>query len=172
MWETLVWSLGREDPLEKEMATHSSIHAWKIPRTKEPGGLQSMGSQRVGRDWATSLHFTSLQAYNDSTTFVISRHTLHVNGDRRLWAHQFSEAVASHSGLQMLNFSNILSEESPKIHCSTLKGDAGDTSAKELQHRSSDKNQTLYFWEPVAAGDCFSFCKRAHGSNVLTVCHF
>ena len=72
----------------------------------------------------------------------------------------------------MLNFSNILSEESSKIHCSTLKGDAGDTSAKELQHRSSDKNQTLYFREPVAAGDCFSFCKRAHGSNVLTVCQF
>ena len=42
--------LGQEDPLEKEMATHSSIHAWKISWTKEPGGLQSMGSQRVGHD--------------------------------------------------------------------------------------------------------------------------
>ena len=42
--------LGREDPLEKEMATHSSILAWRIPRTEEPGGLQSMGSQRVGHD--------------------------------------------------------------------------------------------------------------------------
>ena len=57
MRETRVWSLGREDPLEKESATHSSIHAWKIPWTEEPGGLQSMGSQRVGHDWATSLHF-------------------------------------------------------------------------------------------------------------------
>ena len=46
--ETWVRSLGREDHLEKEMATHSSILAWKIPRTEEPGGLQSMGSQRVG----------------------------------------------------------------------------------------------------------------------------
>ena len=45
MWETQVRSLGREDPLEKEMVTHSSIHAWKIPWTEEPGGLQSMGSQ-------------------------------------------------------------------------------------------------------------------------------
>ena len=44
--ETWVQSLGREDPLEKEMATHSSILAWKIPWTEEPGGLQSMGSQR------------------------------------------------------------------------------------------------------------------------------
>ena len=42
--------LGFEDPLEKEMATHSSILAWKIPWTEEPGGLQSMGSQRVGHD--------------------------------------------------------------------------------------------------------------------------
>ena len=47
VWETWVQSLGHEDPLEKEMATHSSIHAWKIPRTEKPGGLQSMGSQRV-----------------------------------------------------------------------------------------------------------------------------
>ena len=48
-----VWSLGLEDPLEKEMATHSSILAWEIPWTEEPGGLQSMGSQRVRHDWAT-----------------------------------------------------------------------------------------------------------------------
>ena len=48
MWETWVQSLGREDPLEEEMATHSSIRAWEIPWTKDPGGLQSMGSQRVG----------------------------------------------------------------------------------------------------------------------------
>ena len=48
--ETWVRSLGQEDPLEKEMATHFSILAWKIPWTKEPGRLQSMGSQRVGHD--------------------------------------------------------------------------------------------------------------------------
>ena len=50
MWETWVRSLGWEDPLEKEMATHSSILAWEIPWTKEPDGLQSMGSQRIGHD--------------------------------------------------------------------------------------------------------------------------
>ena len=48
--ETRVRSLGREDPLEKEMATHCSILAWKIPWTEKPGGLQSMGSQRVQHD--------------------------------------------------------------------------------------------------------------------------
>ena len=50
MWETWVQSLGWEDPLEKEMATHSSTHAWKIPWMEKSGGLQSMGSQRVGHD--------------------------------------------------------------------------------------------------------------------------
>ena len=52
-WEMWVWYLGQEDPLEKEMATHSSILAWKIPWTDEPGGLQSMGPQRVGYNWGT-----------------------------------------------------------------------------------------------------------------------
>ena len=50
MQETWVQSLGREDPLEKEIATHSSTLAWKIPWMKEPGGLQSMGLQKVGHD--------------------------------------------------------------------------------------------------------------------------
>ena len=50
MWETWVRSSGWEDPLENEMATHSSTLAWKIPWTEEPGRLQSMGSQRVGHD--------------------------------------------------------------------------------------------------------------------------
>ena len=50
MWETWVQSLGWEDPLEKGTATHSSILAWRIPRTEESGGPQSMGSQRVGHD--------------------------------------------------------------------------------------------------------------------------
>ena len=55
MRETRVWSLGWEDPLEKEMATHSSILAWRIPWIEDPDRLQSMGSQRVGHDWMTSL---------------------------------------------------------------------------------------------------------------------
>ena len=50
MWETRVRSLGREDPLEKEMTIHSSTLAWKIPWTEEPDRLQPMGSQRVGHD--------------------------------------------------------------------------------------------------------------------------
>ena len=54
MQETQVWSPGQEDSLEKGMATHSSIIAWKIQRTLEPGGLQSMESKRVVHDWPTN----------------------------------------------------------------------------------------------------------------------
>ena len=56
MRKTWVQSLGQEDPLEKEMATHSSILDWRIPWTEEPGRLQSLGSQRVWHDWATNTH--------------------------------------------------------------------------------------------------------------------
>ena len=56
MWETWVQSLGWEDSLEEEMATHSSILAWRIPRTEELGGLQSMGLQNVGHDWEIYTH--------------------------------------------------------------------------------------------------------------------
>ena len=54
MCDTWVQSLGWEDPLEKEMATHAGILAWKVPRTEEPGGLQSMGLQRVRHDWVAN----------------------------------------------------------------------------------------------------------------------
>ena len=63
MWETRVQSLGRDDPLEKEMATHSSILAWKIPRAEEPGRLQSMGLQSVGHNWATNTFIFFLVNY-------------------------------------------------------------------------------------------------------------
>ena len=70
MWETRVQSLGWEDPLEKEMATHSSTLAWKISWTEKPGRLQSMGSQRVGHDWVTSLSLLSCSMAGRSFLFV------------------------------------------------------------------------------------------------------
>ena len=63
MQETWVRSLGWDNPLEKEMATHSSTLVWKIPWTEEPGRLQSMGSQGVGHDWATSLDSLSFREW-------------------------------------------------------------------------------------------------------------
>ena len=56
MQETLIWSMGWEDPLEKGMASHSSIPAWRIPWTQEPGRLPSMRSQRIRHDWVTNTH--------------------------------------------------------------------------------------------------------------------
>ena len=64
--EIQVQSLGQEDPLEEEMATHSNILAWKIPRTEEPGGLQSMGSQKGRHDLATKQQ----EQLTDSTSIV------------------------------------------------------------------------------------------------------
>ena len=71
MWETWVRSLGWEDPLEKEMATHFSILAWKITWMEEPGMLQYMGSQRVRHDWVTSLslRFRKFSAIISSNRF-------------------------------------------------------------------------------------------------------
>ena len=64
MQETQVQSLGQEDPLEKVMATHSSILAWKIPWAEEPGGLQSVGLQRVGHSWVTNFTFIFFTKWN------------------------------------------------------------------------------------------------------------
>ena len=65
MRETWVWPLGRKDPLEKEMVTHSSILAWRIPWTEKPGKLQSTGSQRFRHDWATSLSLSVAHTVNN-----------------------------------------------------------------------------------------------------------
>ena len=78
--ETQVSSLGQEDPLEKGMATHSSILAWKIPWTEEPGRLQSMGSQRVGLSDYTftfkmTLYIQSIHALSISR-FLLSKSVL------------------------------------------------------------------------------------------------
>ena len=67
MWATRVWSLGWEDPLEKEMATYSRVLAWRIPWREEPGELQSMGSQEL--DTTEWLHFTSLKAVSANLYF-------------------------------------------------------------------------------------------------------
>ena len=74
MRDTWVQSLGWENPLEKEMATHSSLLAWRIPWAEEPGGLQSTGSQRVGHDRTTSLSlslWSGMEARRSSGFLII-----------------------------------------------------------------------------------------------------
>ena len=65
MQETQVPSLGWEDPQKKEMVTHSNTVAWRIPWSEEPGGLQSMGSQRVGHDKATNTFTSGSKLFNE-----------------------------------------------------------------------------------------------------------
>ena len=76
-YETWVWSLGWEDPLEEGMATLPSILAWRIPWTGEPGGLQSMGSQRVRHDWATMRSHTLFSRF--SPTIYLIHNNVHIN---------------------------------------------------------------------------------------------
>ena len=81
MWETRVQFLGQEDSLEKEMATHSRILAWRILWTEEPGGLQSTGSQRVGHDWATNTFiFHYKKKWGNSLVVWCLRHCLLFKG--------------------------------------------------------------------------------------------
>ena len=99
MRETQVWSLGWEDPLEKEMATHSSILAWRIPWREEPGGLQFTGLQRVRHDWATALSLCGKHpTFRDSSSSVFCGEAhLHFRskeqgrGLREKWAHLNSQ---------------------------------------------------------------------------------
>ena len=85
MQETRVRSLGWEYPLEKEMATHSSILAWRIPWMEEPGRLQSTGSQRVRQDWATSLSPST--AGKNSSWFFLSADDKTVNRLEQMQLH-------------------------------------------------------------------------------------
>ena len=81
MWETQVWLLGRGDPPEKEMATYSSILTWEIPCTEEPGGLQSMGWQRVRHDWACMHASPSLgeATYSNLLLLPTQSHLIQLN---------------------------------------------------------------------------------------------
>ena len=122
MWETQVQSLGRDDLLEKEMATHSSILAWKIPWTEEPGRLQSMGSLRVGRDWATSLH---LATYCRSVN--ISPVSLHIQHNA-----------------QLNEFSSLTSNTTPKVH--EFRFSKPPTTYPWMKNPCSFLGQDLYIW--------------------------
>ena len=84
MQETQVWSLGQEDPLEKGIFTHPSILAWRIPRTEEPGRLQSIGLQRFGYDCTTNI-FTFIYIYIHTHIY---EHT-HIYTHTHIYVHLF-----------------------------------------------------------------------------------
>ena len=100
MQETPVWSLGQEDPLEKEMATHTSIFAWRIPWTEEPGGPQFMGSQRVRHDWVTNTH--SGISPSAHVTYPANPAKIGRNIAARLRTFGFISATKPHSFMQRI----------------------------------------------------------------------
>ena len=104
MRETQLWSLGREDPLEKEMATHSSTLAWRIPLREEPGRLQSMGSQRVRHGWATSLSKLITWNWDKCFPYIILFYLL--NNPTKWWI--FLSPFCKWHPLQYLSFVDFL----------------------------------------------------------------
>ena len=89
MRETQVRSLGQEDPLEKEMAAHSSTLAWRLPWREEPGRLQSMGLQRVGHDWATSLtHSLSSERESEKARLILNIKKTNIRAARSITSWQ------------------------------------------------------------------------------------
>ena len=83
--ETQVWSLDWEDPLEEEMETHSRLLAWKIPWTEEPGGLQSMGSQRAGHDRAHLATLTHMLQSSTRNIHTLQNTTLEIHASCYTW---------------------------------------------------------------------------------------
>ena len=93
--QTWVRSRGQEDPMEKEMATHSSTLAWKIPWTEERSRLQSMGSQRVGHDWVTSLHLTIPSGSNSKESACYAGDLV----QSLAWEELLEKVMATHSSI-------------------------------------------------------------------------
>ena len=108
MQETRVWSLGREDLMEKGMTTQSTILAWRIPWTDEPGRLQSLGSQRVGQDWATNTQLPGDLGACGSWEVLDCLTPSLLDSERSLWVKKASlpgwSAASSHSQAQNLHF--------------------------------------------------------------------
>ena len=107
MQESWVWSLGWEDPLEKGMATHSSILAWRTPWTEEPGGLPPVRSQRVRHNWET-FTFTSFHSSN------IKWYTYTLNKQSYLAIKNIQQFMCSSTHLLIKNWKVYLNKTHPK----------------------------------------------------------
>ena len=111
MQETRVQSLGWEVPLEKEMATHSSTLAWRIPKTEKPGRLQSMGSQRVRHDWATNTQVTKSNIGLFQVVLVV-KNPLASGGDIETWVWFLGWEDPLEEGME--TYSSILAWRNPQ----------------------------------------------------------
>ena len=135
MWETWVWPLGWEDPLEKGMATHSSIFAWRIPWTEGPGGLQSTESQRVRHDWTTntwnlSIKFKKNKKYHPSSpSFIL----LKLNYIKREFAILISLPVSLFFPfLSLFSLPVLVNTESSRRRKGTVLGRIGEGAGAQV----------------------------------------
>ena len=145
MWDTQVLSLRQEDPLEKEMAIHSSSLAWKIPWTEEPSRLQPVGSQRVGPDWATSLSFSPTPVF-----WPGEFHGLYVYSP---W---------DHKELDRLSFDSVLNKSC--IWCLPLQHSSPYSSFYISERRQQRHRNTRFnYWITMPTYDCH--WNNARGRN-------
>ena len=140
MQETWVRTLGQEDPLEKEMATHSSILAWKIPWTEEPGWLLSMGSQRVGHKWMTSL-----------SLMILLYTCLHLN--KHIYRASFGTSVLNCLSLSLLSNSAEMSVFRHMLSYFSIKSLQNHTSGYYTRILKSER--TLVFGDREVKGGQF-----------------
>ena len=124
MRETWVQSLGLEDPLEEDMATHSSILAWKIPWTEKPWGLQSMGLQRVRHDWAMK-HACTQSSYEVSPRAPSSRDALEMSyrssqGSQSLCPQIKNQAQAKRDSTSQCNCKILLSCTGTRVEIGSI----------------------------------------------------
>ena len=116
--ETWVWSLGWEDPLEGKMATHSSILAWRIPWTEEPGGLPFIGSTRVGHAWAP-MHPQSVLSTGGNTSHSSENAVFPpILLTARLWSHGCRSSLLSFSTTLLFNLMSR-DKKLTRVHCHT-----------------------------------------------------
>ena len=142
MQETWVWSLGQEDPLEKGMATLSSILAWRIPWIEEPGRLQATGLQRVGHYWMANT-FTFIYFYIYRKLWVLTNNSNLVFSVFQLWETQLPEA----SSIQSLPSSQILRclSHSPSALTSVL----GHTLAQMFSSSIMGSDTLIVHWNTL-----------------------
>ena len=182
MQETRVRSLGGEDPLEKEMATHFSILAWRIPWTEEPARLQSMGSQRVRHDWATSLTHSQDDIYlhflywhfaikaRQCTRVHVCVHTL--------WVQQLPQGQRSRGGFKQRLHWGIRNPQCRKVTCRKVlvwRGRGGDGRGRrppsdrhhhrQLQRPTERRDGGLMVAPPLSPAGALDICRKSQQSS-------
>ena len=161
-----VWSLSQDDSLEKDMATHSSILAWKIPWTEEPGGLQSIGLQTAGHDWTINIFFFSevlKKTYGEGSGTPLQYSRLENAMDGGAWEAAVHGVAKSRTWLSYFTFTFLFHslEKEMATHSSVLAwripgmGEPGGLP-------SMGSHRVEYYWSDLAAAAAKKTYKGKH----------